>query len=220
MSRTTALGTIVVERVIDFTVLVAVAAVSLVILGIRGDLSVAVSIGVAVAAVLVAGLVVALVGHRLPGFDRAERAAERYPRVRALAETFRAGLGVAGRPRTLLPAIGLSLVAWTLTTITFAAGAQAVGIELSWSQAALLAAGVNLVTAIPSGPGFVGTWELAAVRILALFGVSGDTAFAFALLVHVSTLAATTGIGAASFLRIGWLPPATARASATLPERD
>lgn len=220
VSRTTALGTIVVERVIDFTVLVAVAAVSLVILGIRGDLGLAVAVGVAVAAVLVAGLVVALVGHRLPGFDRAERAAERYPRVRALAETFRAGLGVAGRPRTLLPAIGLSLVAWTLTTITFAAGAQAVAIELSWSQAALLAAGVNLVTAIPSGPGFVGTWELAAVRILALFGVGGDTAFAFALLVHVSTLAATTVIGAASFLRIGWLPPATARAAATLPGRD
>ena len=208
VSRTTALGTIVVERVIDFTVLVAVAAISLVILGIRGDLGAAVTIGVVVAAALVAGLVVALVGHRMPGFDRAQRAAERYPRVRALAETFRAGLAVAGRPRTMLPALALSLVAWTLTTITFAAGAQAVGIQLSWSQAALLAAGVNLVTAIPSGPGFVGTWELAAVRILALFGVASDTAFAFALLVHVSTLAVTTLAGAVSFLRLGWLPKA------------
>ena len=213
VSRSTALGTIVVERVIDFTVLVAIAAAALVILGVRGDLSVAVTVGVVVAAVLVLGLVVALVGHRLPGFDRAERAAERYPRIRALAETFRAGLGVAGRPHTMVPAIALSLGAWTLTTITFAAGGQAVGIQLAWSQAALLAAGVNLVTAIPSGPGFVGTWELAAVRILALFGVASDTAFAFALLVHVSTLAMTTTIGAVSFLRIGWLPPAAKAAA-------
>ena len=227
VSRTTALGTIVVERVIDFSVLVAIAAGALVILGIRGDLASAVTIGVAVAAALVVGLVVALVSRRMPGFDRAARAAERYPRVRALAETFSAGLAVAGRPRTLIPAIALSLLAWTLATVTFAAGAMAVGIELSWSQAALLAAGVNLVTAIPSGPGFVGTWELAAVRILALFGVSSDTAFAFALLVHVSTLAATTLIGAASFIRIGWLPPArkaappaSEAAPATIPPRS
>jgi uncharacterized protein (TIRG00374 family) len=214
VSRSTALGTIVVERVIDFTVLVAIAAGALVILGVRGDLVSAIEVGVAVAVVLVVGLIVALVGHRLPGFDRAARAAERYPRIRALAETFRAGLAVAGRARTMVPAIALSLVAWTLTTVAFAAGAQAVGIQLAWSQAALLAAGVNLVTAIPSGPGFVGTWELAAVRILALFGVASDTAFAFALLVHVSTLAVTTIIGAASFLRIGWLPPATKPAAA------
>ena len=218
VSRSTALGTIVVERVIDFTALVAIAAAALVILGVRGDLVSAIELGVVVALVLVLGLVVALVGHRLPGFDRAARAAERYPRIRALAETFRAGLAVAGRPRTMVPAIALTLVAWTLTTITFAAGAQAVGIQLAWSQAALLAAGVNLVTAIPSGPGFVGTWELAAVRILALFGVASDTAFAFALLVHVSTLAVTTIIGAASFLRIGWLPRAAKVAGVPAPD--
>jgi glycosyltransferase 2 family protein len=120
----------------------------------------------------------------------------------------------------MLPALALTLVAWTLTTITFAAGAQAVGIELTWSQAILLAAGVNLVTAIPSGPGFVGTWELAAVRILALFGVSSDTAFAFALLVHVSGLAATTLIGAGSFVRIGWLPRAPKAAPGAVVQGD
>jgi uncharacterized protein (TIRG00374 family) len=210
VSRSTALGTIVVERVIDFTVLVAVAGGALVILGARGEIGSAVLVGVAVSAALVIGLAVALVGHRLPGAGRIIAAAERYPRVRALAATFRAGIAVAGRPRTLVPAVLLSLLAWTCTIVTFAAGAQAVGIELAWSQVALLAAGVNLVTAIPAGPGFVGTWELAAVRILATFGVAGDTAFAFALLVHVSTLGATTIVGAISYLRIGWLPPASA----------
>ena len=209
VSRSTALGTIVVERVVDFAALAAIAAGALVILGVRGDLASAVWVGVLVAVLLVMGLTVAIVGHRLPGYDRVARAAERYPRVRALVETFRAGLATAGRPRTMVPALALTFVAWALTTIAFAAGAQAVGIQLALSQAALLAAGVNLVTAIPSGPGFVGTWELAAVRILALFGVASDTAFAFALLVHVSTLGVTTIIGAVSFLRIGWLPPAT-----------
>jgi hypothetical protein len=214
MSRSTALGTIVVERVIDFTALVAIAGGALVVLGVRGEIGAAVLVGVAVSAVLVAGLVIGLVGHRIPGAWRVAAAADRYPRVHGLAATFRSGLGVAGRPRTLLPAVLLTLVAWSCTIVTFAAGAQAVGIELAWSQAALLAAGVNLITAIPAGPGYVGTWELAAVRILATFGVAGDTAFAFALLVHVSTLAATTIAGALSFLRIGWLPSVKGRAVA------
>ncbi len=208
VSRSTALGTIVVERVLDFTALVAIAAAALVILGVRGEIGSAVAVGVAVSAVLVGGLAVALVGHRLPGAGRVAAAAERYPRIRDLVATFRAGIAVAGRARTLMPAVALTALAWTCTTVTFAAGAQAVGIELTWSQALLLAAGVNLVTAIPAGPGFVGTWELAAVRILATFGVAGDTAFAFALLVHVSTLGATTVCGAISYLRIGWLPTA------------
>ena len=211
VSRASALGTIVVERVIDFAVIVAVAAGSLLLLGIRGDIGSAVLIGGVVALGLVVGLVLAVVGHRLPGAARVEREASRFPRIVSLVATFRAGLRVAGHTRTLIPAILLSFLAWSLTTVTFAAGAQAVGIELSWTQAALLAAGVNLVTAIPSGPGFVGTWELAAVRILALYGIAGDTAFAFALLVHVSTLAVTTILGAISFLRLGWLPKAAAR---------
>jgi hypothetical protein len=215
VSRASALGTIVVERVIDFTVIVAVAAGSLLLLGIRGDIGSAVIIGGVVAIGLVAGLVLGIVGHRLPGAARVEREASRFPRIVSLAATFRAGLRVAGHTGTIVPAVLLSFLAWSVTTVTFAAGAQAVGIQLSWSQAALLAAGVNLVTAIPSGPGFVGTWELAAVRILALFGIAGDTAFAFALLVHVSTLVVTTLAGAVSFLRLGWMPKAASRTVAT-----
>jgi glycosyltransferase 2 family protein len=211
MSRSTALGTIVVERVVDFTALVAIAGTALVVLGVRGEIGSAVLVGVAISVVLVVGLVIVLVGHRLPGAGRAITAAERYPRVHSLAATFRVGIAVAGRSGTMVPAVLLTLLAWSCTIVTFAAGAQAVGIELAWSQAALLAAGVNLVTAIPAGPGFIGTWELAAVRILATFGVAGDTAFAFALLVHVSTLAATTIAGAISFLRIGWLPSVKGR---------
>jgi glycosyltransferase 2 family protein len=214
VSRAAALGTIVVERVIDFAAVVAIAAGALLVLGIRGDVGTAVLIGAAVAVGLVAALVVGVFAHRLPGASWVERQASRFPRIVDLAATFRAGLSVAGRPRTLGPAVLLTLLAWSVTTASFAAGGRAVGIDMTVPQAAFLAAGVSLVTAIPSGPGFVGTWELAAVRILALYGVAGDTAVAFALLVHVSSLAITTGLGAISFLRLGWLPKAVAGAAA------
>ena len=51
-----------------------------------------------------------------------------------------------------------------------------------------------LVTIIPSGPGYVGTFELTVVEIAAGFGISRDAAFALGLLVHLMILA-TTSVG-------------------------
>jgi uncharacterized membrane protein YbhN (UPF0104 family) len=66
-------------------------------------------------------------------------------------------------------------------------------------QAALLAAGTNLATAIPAAPGYVGTFELAAVTIGASVGIAKEDALAFAILVHVTTLLLTSIGGAIAF---------------------
>jgi len=76
--------------------------------------------------------------------------------------------------------------------LAFAAAAQAVDVEPTMGQAALLAAGTNLATAIPAGPGYVGTFELAAVTIAASVGIARAPALAFAVLVHVTTLLITS----------------------------
>jgi uncharacterized membrane protein YbhN (UPF0104 family) len=87
-----------------------------------------------------------------------------------------------------------SAVAWAASTGTFLAAGQAVGVELSLAQAALLTSGVALVSIIPSGPGYVGTFELTVVGIAEGFGIPRDSAFALGLLVHLMILA-TTSIG-------------------------
>ena len=125
----------------------------------------AVLLGLAVTGLLVAGLALGLVAHRLPGADRVIAAVERRPAIARAATSLRGGLAVAGRPRTLAAAIGWSVAAWAATIVAFAAAGQAIGVELTMGQAALLAAGVALVTAIPAGPGYLGTFELAAVEI-------------------------------------------------------
>ena len=66
-------------------------------------------------------------------------------------------------------------------------------------QAALLAAGTNLATAIPAAPGYVGTFELAAVTIGASVGISRDDALAMAVLVHGFSLLITSIGGAIAF---------------------
>ena len=204
MSRATTLGTIVVERVVDTAVLVAIASAAILLLHVRGIVASAVLLGVGLTGLLVVALAVALVAHRLPYADRAVAAVERWPSVIRLAGRLRGGLAVAGRPRTVAVAVCWSLAAWSATVVAFAAAGQAVGVELTWGQAALLAAGVSLATAIPAGPGYLGTFELAAVQIAAVFGVGADPAVALAVLVHVVILALTSLGGAVALLRLGW----------------
>jgi uncharacterized membrane protein YbhN (UPF0104 family) len=71
-------------------------------------------------------------------------------------------------------------------------------------QGALLAAGTNLATAIPSGPGYLGTFEYAGQTIAAAFGFPASKGLALAVLIHALTLIVTSIAGAAAILRLGW----------------
>ncbi|HEY7523931.1 MAG TPA: lysylphosphatidylglycerol synthase transmembrane domain-containing protein [Candidatus Limnocylindrales bacterium] len=204
LSRTTVLGTVVVERVIDTAIVVAIGAISILVLSVRGVLASAVLLGVAFVGLLVVALAVGMAAHRLPGMGRVTAFAGRWPRIVELARRLREGLAVAGRPTTVAGAALIGAVAWSASIGTFLVGGQALGIELSLSQAALLSSGVSLATIVPSGPGFLGTFELTAVGISSIFGVPSDPAFAHALLVHAAIIVVTSLGGLVAFARLGW----------------
>ena len=204
ISRASTLGTVVVERVVDIAVLVAIAALAILVLHVRGVVASAILLGLAVTGLLVVALAVGIAAHRLPGARRVIGLVDRWPSVAGAARKLRDGLAVAGKPRTLAEALLLSVVAWGATVLAFAAIGQAIGLHLLIGEASLLAAGVALATAIPSGPGYLGTYELAAVKIAEALGRPTDQAFALALLAHASVLILTSVTGAGAFLRLGW----------------
>jgi uncharacterized protein (TIRG00374 family) len=204
ISRTTVLGTVVVERVVDTAVVVGLASAAILVLHVRGLVASAVLVGLAVTGLLVVALAVGLAAHRLPGASRLVVLAERWPRLREVARKLRGGLAVAGRPRTLAEALFLSLAAWSATVVAFAAAGQSLGIQMTMAQAALLAAGVALATAIPAGPSNLGTFDLAAVAIAATFGLDQETALALALIAHASILITTSVGGAIALIALGW----------------
>ncbi len=204
ISRASALGTVVVERVVDTATAVSIGALAIFVLHVRGVVASAVLVGFAVTGLLVVGLAGGILAHRLPGADRVIAYAERRPRVAELARRLPEGLAVARRPRTLAEAIGSSLVAWGASILAMAAAGQAIGLHLTIGEAALLSSGVALATAIPSAPGYLGTFELAAVTIGLAIGLTRDQATALAFLVHASILVLTSTGGAVAFLRLGW----------------
>ncbi|HEY3334480.1 MAG TPA: lysylphosphatidylglycerol synthase transmembrane domain-containing protein [Candidatus Limnocylindrales bacterium] len=199
LSRSTILGTIVVERVVDTVVVVAIASVAILVLSVRGIVASAVLVGLALTALLVVAIAAGIAAHRLPGGERFATYLHRWPRVRVVLVRLREGLSIATDVRTMAGAVALSVASWSCTVVAFAAAAQAVGVQPTMGQAALLAAGTNLATAIPAAPGYVGTFELAAVTIGASVGIVREDTLAFAILLHVSTLLITSVGGAIAF---------------------
>jgi hypothetical protein len=223
ISRASALGTVVVERVVDLVAVVAIASTSLVVLSVRGYIASAVLVGAGITGLLLVALAIGIAAHRLPGAVRVRVAAERWPRVRELASRLQDGLAVAGRPRTLAEALICSAASWAAAILAFAAVGQSIGLQLSIGQSALMASGVALASAIPAGPSNLGTFEFAAVAVGQAIGISREEAFALALIVHASILVVTSVGGGISLVRIGWQrsagPAAAERAGPTAEAR-
>jgi glycosyltransferase 2 family protein len=213
ISRASALGTVVVERVVDLVAVVGIATVALLILSVRGVVANAVVVGAAVTVLFLFVLGAGIVAHRLPGLDRIRAIVERYPRVRDLARSLQDGLSVAARPRTVGQAILISAVSWTMAILALAAVGQALGVELSMGQAALIASGVALASAVPAGPSNLGTFELAAQEIGKAVGVAPASALALGILLHVLILLVTSIGGAIAFARLGWRAPSEGAAA-------
>ncbi|HET7030809.1 MAG TPA: lysylphosphatidylglycerol synthase transmembrane domain-containing protein [Candidatus Limnocylindrales bacterium] len=206
LSRAAALGTVVIERVVDLVAVVAIASVALLVLSVRGVLVSAVFIGAAVAGLLLAAVAIGIVAHRLPGVDRIAAYVERWPQVRELGRSLQGGLGVVSRPRTLVETLLATAAAWTCSLLAVAALGQALGVQLSIGQAALMTSGVALAAAIPAAPSNIGTFEAAAVATGTTIGLPAATALAIGLLSHGVILVITSIGGLIAFLRIGWAP--------------
>jgi uncharacterized protein (TIRG00374 family) len=203
-SRATALGTVVVERIVDIAVVVAIASLAIFVLHIRGLVASAVLIGLALTGLLAVALAFGIAAHRLPGADRIAAMAERFPRVAELARRLRGGLAVISNPRVLAETVIVTFVAWGMTVLAVLCAGQSLGIEMTTAQASLLAAGTALAGAIPAGPSNLGTYDLAAVEILAAFGIDRSSGLAVALVAHSSSVAITSIGGVIALLRVGW----------------
>ena len=85
VSRPTVLGTVVVERVVDTVMVVAIAAVAVLVLSVRGVMTSAVLLGLAFVSLLIIALGLGIAAHRLPGAERVAAIIARRPRLLELA---------------------------------------------------------------------------------------------------------------------------------------
>ena len=107
-----------------------------------------------------------------------------------------------GRRRGAL-LVGMSLAAWASWALAAWLVARSLAIELSPIEAVFVTAVINLGVAIPSSPGFIGTYQWLAVSALSLLGVGTEQALAFGILGHAVWYVPTLVTGGAFLIRRG-----------------
>ena len=210
--KSAVLATIAVERLFDgLTMLLFIGAAATAI-GLNAELQHVALVAAAVFAVAIAGLVILLVGGTFR--DRVLQLMLRpLPdalalRIERMAESFLAGLGVLSRRRDLTLVALTSVVAWGFEASTYWVVAQAFGGALAAAMtpagAMLTTAIANLATLVPSGPGYVGTFEAGVLlAVNGALGVARGMALSYAVLLHAILWLPVTLWGAVEWWRIG-----------------
>jgi len=118
-------------------------------------------------------------------------------RARRLVHDTLAGLSAPMSTSDKVAVAGLSVLAWLAWAAAAIVCARSIGIAISPVEAMFLAGVVNLGVAIPSSPGFVGTYQWLVISTLALYGIGHDDALAFAVLFQACWYIPTTLVGGA-----------------------
>jgi uncharacterized protein (TIRG00374 family) len=186
------LATVVLDRAFDILALVAFLLVSLPLVTDQGWVD---RIVVGSLFVLAVTWIVILAARsytrRRPRSRRAHRGLPR----RFLRDTLE-GLADPLSARRGLVWFGISIAAWSTWAVAAILVGRAVGVELSVVDAIFVTAALNLGVAIPSSPGFVGTYQWLGVSALALFGVGREAGLAFAICMQAVWFVPTTIVGA------------------------
>ena len=203
VARLSALGTIVVERLLDVLLVLscAIAGVAL-MAGERlasgaADVQANVVHGIwaTTAVVVLATLAIYLVVHHLG--DWVSRVPYSWvPRaVAAVAD----GLRAVRQPGTIVALVLLSLLAWALNALTMYAMLVAVGVSPALHSLLLLLGVAGIAAAIPAAPANLGTLQFAFVLALSPAGHAPASAFAAASLVQLVLLGSVTLVGVVAY---------------------
>ena len=153
------------------------------------------AVGAALAIVVIAGV---LVFARIYTSRRTKPSGrrERGRLVQILADTVEMLSEPIGRHRAATW-IGLSVCTWCLSSLAAGLVARSVGIHLTPLQAIFVTSTLALGVAIPSSPGYIGTYQWVGVASLGLLDVPKEQALACTILMQASWFVPTTLAGGA-----------------------
>lgn len=214
VSVATAIATLVVERFLDGVAILLLLVVALLgpdfpsgtlpeglVAGIQG-------ISLVLSAVLAASLILLVFPQRSLGLAgqlaRALLPSRLAHLVVDFAENIVTGLASLRGWRLMLPAFAWSLGLWALQSLSFWIGFLAFGIELPYTAALLTNAAIAFAVAIPSAPGFVGTFHAgASLALTNVYGIAAAPAKSFAVGWHFGSFLPITFMGLWYARRIG-----------------
>jgi uncharacterized protein (TIRG00374 family) len=186
-----AMGSVVLERLIDASFLVVFLALCLPALRLPGWL---LSSFQGFVYVLLTAALLVLLGS-LPGFRNRllqviskllpSRIAEFLTRI---ADTFYSGMQSITSMRKFLAILALTIVVWFTNLAAFMVMFRSMDLHLGWLAGITVLVLTCLGIALPAAPGFIGNYHYAAVVALSIFNVDKVPALALAILIHFLTM--------------------------------
>ena len=141
--------------------------------------------------------------------DRADGIAPRWIVNLGLSSAVSTGIQAVHRLQS--PRLLITLMIWSVLTWLFACGfnagfLRALGVEGVIEGSVLTIILTNFAALIPSTPGYIGVYDLAAVTALSVLGVSSAVALAFALTSHFALLVTFVISGVVAIIAngLGW----------------
>jgi hypothetical protein len=123
-------------------------------------------------------------------------------RFRALAGNVRLGFSSLRDRKNFLPLSVTTIIIWAAYLASFQATQAALGLGLTLGQSYSLLVVTTIVIAVPSAPGFIGTYHAAVIFMLVnVLGHELDTAQAAAVLLHAVGYVPYTILGAVIYFK-------------------
>lgn len=216
VTASAAFGSLVVERFMDGVVLLLFLVLPIFSAGFPtdgalsgGTGAVVLRAGIAAVAVVLLALVVMAVWPK--AFVRAAHGVARFlPKsfadpILAGLDAFLGSIAIMRNPKLLALGFAWTLVFWTWHGISFWLGMLAFGIDTGFASAIFTEAVVGFGVALPSAPGFFGTFHFSAnVALSDVYGVSEAQSLAFAFGYHFGGWIPITLIGLWYAWRLGF----------------
>ncbi len=138
-----------------------------------------------------------------------------------LVEGVITGLAVFRSGSEVLITFALTLLVWLLEVGKYWLVSQAFALHMSFPAIMLMGGTVNLLTALPSLPGYVGTFEM-GIKVLQALGAGADVAGSYILVLHALLWFPIVALGLVFFLREGlsWSEVQQASQMQAAPNRD
>lgn len=105
--------------------------------------------------------------------------------------------------RDVLIVFGVTVWVWILETVKYWLVSLAFTLQLPYFGILLMAGVVNLLTALPSLPGYIGTFEAGGIQVLEILGVPAGPAASYVLVLHAILLIPVTLLGLVFIAREG-----------------
>ncbi|MGE5731346.1 MAG: lysylphosphatidylglycerol synthase transmembrane domain-containing protein [Gemmatimonas sp.] len=210
----TALASLVVDRVFDAVVVLLLLAIAMIAPGFPNGATISgrpiaeVATGFAIIPLVLLVALYSLVffpGTLIRLYELTARRVSPAVEVRGrdMLRRFADGLSVLRTPGHFIAVFWWTLLHWLLQPFAFWLGFRALGIDVSWSATLFVQGLIVIGVSLPSAPGFFGLFEGAAVIALGLYGISESAAITWALVFHVVSFIPITLIGGYYFAKLG-----------------